>query len=271
MADSRLTPARSDLAASFLKGEVEALRFVDGEKAQLDCPRAWLRATPSQVAAQTSELLLGEAVTVYERKAGWAWVQVQADSYIGYMREAALGPPATTDARVVLPLAPILAGPDVKAPLKGLLPLNALVKKADEEGDFVRAAGGFVPRRALAPKAQAAADFVSVAEAFLGAPYVWGGKTSLGVDCSGLIQTALQAANVAAPRDTDMMERQLGRPIRREEIRRGDLVFWKGHMGVMADERTLLHANAFFMAVTREPLADAMARISTPPAAIKRL
>ena len=216
-------------------------------------------------------MLLGESVTVYERKDGWAWLQAKADSYVGYVREAALGLPAAGDARVILPLTPLLSAPDVKSPLRDLLPLNAMVKCGSVQGDFVEVAGGFVHVHALAPRDQIAPDFVAVAELFAGVPYVWGGKTFEGLDCSGLIQTALQAAGISAPRDTDMMEAALGRVILREKVRRGDLVFWKGHMGVMRDGEILLHANAFHMQVTSEPLEAAIERIATPVTTIKRI
>ncbi len=121
---------------------------------------------------------------------------------------------------------------------------------------------GFVARRHLAAPDVRQPDFVAVAERLLGTPYVWGGKTHAGCDCSGLIQTALQAAGIAAPRDTDMMEAALGSPVSQTDLKRGDLIFWKGHMGVMRDAATLLHANAFHMEVASEPLADTIARIA---------
>jgi hypothetical protein len=187
------------------------------------------------------------------------------------MRESALGSAAGSDAHVVLPLAPLLSAPDVKSPLCDLLPLNARVVRERAEGDFAGVPGGFIHIRALAPLGHLAADFVAVAEQFLGAPYVWGGKTFQGLDCSGLIQTSLQATGIAAPRDTDMMEQALGHTVPAANMKRGDLIFWKGHMGVMRDGETLLHANAFHMQVASEPLAAAIARIAQPVTAIKRL
>lgn len=271
MADRRLTPARPDLAALHLKGQADAARFVEGTAASIARGRVALRAAPSDDAGQVSELLFGEAVTVYERKHGWAWLQAKTDSYVGYAHESGLGFSVAADARVIHPLTPLLSAPDVKSALRDLLPLNAQVKRGVQEGNFVQTMGGFLYLRALAPLAEAAPDFVAVAEQFLGVPYVWGGKTFLGLDCSGLVQTALQAANISCPRDTDMMERALGHEIARDQIRRGDLVFWKGHMGVVRDAKTLLHANAFFMQVTSESLDAAIARIATPVTAIKRL
>src|SRR5579871_6713386 len=235
MADSRLTPARADLAAAHLKGQVEAAHFVAGETCSVIKGRAALRHAPADNEAQDSELLMGESVTVYERKAGWAWVQAKIDSYVGYVRESALGPVVAADARVILPLTPLLSAPDVKSPLRDLLPLNAAVKRGALHGLFVEVAGGFLHGHALAPPHHTAADYVAVAEQFLAVPYVWGGKSFEGLDCSGLLQIALQAAGIAAPRDTDMMEAALGRSIPQENLKRGDLVFWKGHMGVMRD------------------------------------
>lgn len=271
MADRRLTPARPDLAASSLKGEVEAARFVDGEDAAVTAGRVSLRSGPSDACAQVSELLFGEIVTVYERKDGWAWLQAKHDSYVGYARESGLGSVFDADARVTHVLTPLLSAPDVKSPLRDLLPLNARVKRGPQEGNFVALANGFAAARALTPISGAAPDFVAVAEQFIGVPYVWGGKTFMGLDCSGLIQIALQAASIACPRDTDMMEQTLGHKVARDQVKRGDLIFWKGHMGVMRDAVTLLHANAYFMQVTGEPLDTAIARIGTPITGIKRL
>ena len=271
MADKRVTPVRADLAAAHLKGQVEAARYAEGEICSIIRGRASLRHRPSDDASQDSELLLGEPVTVYERKDGWAWVQAQTDSYVGYMREAALGAVVVADARVILPLTPLLSAPDVTSPLRDLLPLNAQVKRGAVNGQFVEVSGGFVHQRALAASGQTAPDFVATAEQFLSTPYVWGGKTFQGLDCSGLVQIAVQAAGMAAPRDTDMMENTLGHAVLEKKLKRGDLVFWKGHMGVMRDAETLLHANAYFMRVTSEPVAAAIARISTPVTSVKRL
>jgi cell wall-associated NlpC family hydrolase len=271
MADKRLTPARPDLAASHLKGQVDAARFVDGEQAIVARGHVALRATPSDDAGQVSELLFGEIVTVYERKDGWAWLQAQTDSYVGYARESGLGPVFAADARVIHPLTPLLSAPDIKSPLRDLLPLNAQVKQNGQEGNFIAVADGFVAACALAPLDQAASDFVAVAEQLSGVPYVWGGKTFAGLDCSGLIQTPMQAAGLICPRDTDMQEHALGHPVPHDALQRGDLVFWKGHVGVMRDATTFLHANAFHMQVTSEPVEVAVQRITTPITTIKRL
>ncbi|HJS46100.1 MAG TPA: NlpC/P60 family protein [Rhizomicrobium sp.] len=272
MADKRVTPARSDLAAAHLKGVVDAPRYAAGEKFSIRAGRASLRLRPSDDAAQDSELLFGEIFTVYDSAQGWAWGQAADDLYVGYLRQDALAEPFKTEARVSALMAPVFSAADLKTPVRDLLPLNAAVPVLARAGDYVNVGAGFVHRRHLAVETQK--DFVAVSERFLGASYVWGGKTVAGLDCSGLIQTALQAVGKAAPRDTDMMEKALGDAVALSDVRRGDLIFWKGHMGVMLDETRLLHANAFHMAVAIEPLAEAMARIEKiagPVTSIKRL
>ena len=259
MADKRVTPARPDLAAAHLKGVVDAPRYAEGEKFSIGAGRASLRVRPSDDAAQDSELLFGEIFTVYDSAQGWAWGQAANDLYVGYLRQDALAPPFETQARVSALMAPVFAAADLKTPVRDLLPLNAAVPVLAREGDYANVGPGFVHRQHLVAEAQK--DFVAIAERFLGAPYVWGGKTAAGLDCSGLIQTALQAAGKTAPRDTDMMEKALGDAVPPSDVRRGDLVFWKGHMGVMLDEDWLLHANAFHMTVAIETLAEATARI----------
>jgi hypothetical protein len=272
MTDRRVTPARPDLAAAHLKGKVDAPRFVDGETFAIGVGRASLRVRPSTDAAQDSELLFGEQVTLYENKSGWAWVQARGDLYVGYVRSDALGEPKAGTLRVGALMAPVFSAADLKTPVRDLLPMNAVVPVLARAGDYVNIGAGFVHQRHLLPETEK--DFVAIAERFLGVPYVWGGKTAAGLDCSGMIQTALQAVGKAAPRDTDMMEKALGEAVAIGQVRRGDLVFWKGHMGVMLDDKRLLHANAFHMMVAIEPLTDAITRIDAvagPVTSVKRL
>jgi hypothetical protein len=192
--DPRVTPAHPALAAASLKGTVDAAQFVEGEELCVAIGRASLRHAPSFAAAQDSELLFGEHVTVYDRKDGWAWLQGKNDSYVGYVREAALAPRFTADARVTALLSPVFPAPDLKKPVQDFLPLNAMVKILAEDGRYAQIGPGrFLPAHHLAPIDRHAPDWVAVAERFVGLPYVWGGKTAAGLDCSGLIQTALAA------------------------------------------------------------------------------
>ena len=272
MADKRITPFRADLAAAHLKGVVEAPRYAEGVKRSVWVGRIPLRVRPSDEAAQDSELLFGDSFTVYDRAKGWSWGQAGSDGYVGYVEDGALTDPFQTAQRVTALMAPAFIGPDLKRAVQDTLPMNAAVNVLGRIDAYVEIESGlFLHERHIAPIDTA--DFVAVAERFEGTAYVWGGKTYAGLDCSGLIQTALQAVGKACPRDTDMQERELGVGVEGAD-KRGDLVFWKGHVGVMLDATHLLHANAHHMATVIEPLADAVARIAKvvgPVTSIRRL
>ena len=270
--DRRLTPARPDLAARHLIGQVEARVFVDPEPMRVVAPSAPLRREPRPDAPLDTEALCGEAVDVYERFEGWAWVQLRTDGYVGYLPDDALRPDALAPTHRVRALRTfVYPGPSMKLPPLAALSLGAGVAVSGESGEFLtlsefgRYATGFVFAPHLAALEAPEPDFVSVAELCLNAPYLWGGKTSLGLDCSGLTQLALAAAGIASPRDSDMLEREIGEPVPFDEglqgLRRGDLVFWKGHVGIMSDPDTLLHATAYSMTVMSEPLRTARDRI----------
>ncbi len=265
--DPRLTPARPDLAAAFLEGQVAAPRYVAGRRMHLAVECADLRRAPSRNSAVDTQVLYGEDLMLYEAEAGWAWVQLTRDSYVGYLaREALAEGAAQATHRVAVNRSFIYPRPDIKAPILAALPLGAAVKLAGIEGDFGRLAdGGHVIARHLMRIDEKADDFVAVAEGLLGAPYLWGGKSSLGLDCSGLVQIALAQAGIEAPRDTDLQQQALGSALAHDtassDLRRGDLIFWKGHVGMMRDAATLLHANAHHMLVASEPLTVARARI----------
>jgi hypothetical protein len=262
--DPRITPARPDLAAKFLDGQVTAARFVQGEEREVIDAQAPVRAEPAPDAPLVTEALMGERVTIYDfNDEGWAWGQLADDSYVGWLPSNALLAPRSTATHKVSALRTFaFPGPSIKLPPTVMPPLGAKLTVLREQDRFAVSPVGFLPASHLAPLDQRETDFVAVAERFLGTPYLWGGKTNYGLDCSGLVQVALTACGIRFPRDSDMQERALGTPIDMKNVRRGDLVFWTGHVAIVRDEKTFLHANAFHMAVAIEPIADAIARIA---------
>jgi cell wall-associated NlpC family hydrolase len=266
--DPRVMPARSDLAAKHLEGKVSAAQFVEGEVREVIDAQAPVRHAPSPDAQLDSEALKGERVAVYETtQEGWCWGQLEADFYVGWLPAQALALPGLAPTRKVTALRTLVfPGPSIKLPPIEALSFGCRLAIARTQEDFaVTAQGGYVPARHLAPIDRKEPDFVAVADRFVGVPYLWGGKTSLGLDCSALVQLALAAAGIACPRDSDMQEQALGTPIATgqgtPDLKRGDLVFWGGHVAIVRDAKTCVHANAHHMAVAIEPIADAMARI----------
>lgn len=263
--DPRLHAYRPDLAATGLEGRVSAQRFAEGKTAAIAVPVVALRRTPASTGARETELLYGEEVTVYDQQDGWAWVQSAADSYVGYVGAGALAPVmGGATHRISAARTFVYAEPDIKSPVLHWLSLNSPVRgEALSNGYFALAGGGYAVTGHLRAAGDAADDFVAAAEALIETPYLWGGRSSLGLDCSGLVQCALHAAGFECPRDTDMQEAALGRAVSMdEEPLRGDLVFWKGHVGMLTDGETLLHANAFHMKTVKEPAREAIARIA---------
>ena len=261
--DRRLIPARPDLAAAHLRGQVESERFVDGVRRMVVVPSTPLRRQPRPDLGLDTELLRGEIVTVYDQdREGWSWVQAERDGYVGWLPSEALGAPDVLTHRVAAIRTFVFPGPDIKLPAATALPYGARLAVRGVEGAFAIVPEGFVWAGHLAGDGTLEPEAVGVAERFLGIPYLWGGRTSLGLDCSALVQTAFMAAGLPAPRDTDMQEAALGASIDPDgQLRRRDLVFWRGHVGIMRDDKTLLHANGHTMTVHSEPLSEARARI----------
>lgn len=266
--DPRLNAYRADLAARSLKGVVEAPRYAEGTLRQVSASAAWLRRAPGEDQPIDTEILFGEMLIVFDEREGWAWVQLEGDGYVGYVPAAALGDVLYRPTHRVAALrSHVYPTANIKAPPIAALPMNAELAVASVEQGFARlASGGYLFAAHLAAIDAPERDFVTVAERFLGAPYLWGGKTSLGLDCSALVQLSLNAAGIACPRDSDMQEEQLGAALPLSEgakhLRRGDLVFWPGHVAIMVDGDSLVHANAHHMMVVREPLAEATVRIA---------
>lgn len=280
MDDPRLTPARPEVAAKYLEGKVKAARFVEGEVFEVTQAIAPLRRLPASDAEQLTQALRGEPVTIYDRNGeGFAWGQLHSDGYVGWLPESALARASAKPTHKVTALTTLaFPGPSIKLPPVASLPMGARLNIEREDGMFaITPEGQHLPRRHLAPLDAHSPDFVAVAERFAGTPYLWGGKSAFGIDCSGLVQVALTAAGTGCPRDSDMQCDGLGRELSATEswhLQRGDLVFWKGHVAIVRDGESLVHANAHHMATVIENTRDAMARIKAAGnevIAIKRL
>lgn len=265
--DPRLHAYRSDLADAALAGRITAERFVEPKLMQVFEPVISVHKAPRFDAMQLTQALMGEVVKLFHEQEGWAFVQLVRDGYVGYVKSDALSASnAGATHRVAVPSTFIYPDASLKAQPAVLVTLNAQVSVVEANGSYARLANGrFVFAAHLKPVDTAEADFVAVAEMFRNVPYYWGGKSALGLDCSGLVQVALEACGMAALRDSDMQEATLGE--RRlvndlDSLKRGDLVFWKGHVGIMTDGHTLLHANGHHMMVVAEPLKDAVDRIA---------
>ncbi|WP_029076984.1 NlpC/P60 family protein [Kaistia adipata] len=270
--DPRLNAFRPDLADARLAGQVQAARFVAGERQRIVAPVAAVRHAPRADAAIDSEVLLGETVRVFEATAeGWCWVQLEADGYVGFVAAEAVGPLDGEPMHQVTALRTfVYPAADMKLPPIATLSFGsrlALGDKAETRGtlyfQLADRSGAVVARHVAPLDAPPQADFVAVAERFLETPYLWGGRSAFGIDCSGLVQLSLATAGIPVPRDTDQQERAIGTSVAdgiKGKLRRGDLLFWKGHVGILCDAATLLHASGYHMAVVSEPLSEALDR-----------
>lgn len=264
--DRRLHAFRPDLADETLKGSVEAANFVRGEPARIAVPVAQLRPGPDLARGIDTELLFGETVRVFDRAGGFAWVQADQDRYVGYLPETMLGSPEEPTHRIAVQRTFLYPEPELRKPPTATLSMGSritVVGDVETRGTryFVLSTGEAVIARHCLPVAETMGDdYVAVAEKFIETPYLWGGRSGFGLDCSALVQLSLMMVGKSAPRDSDMQV-SIGSAITREELRRGDLVFWKGHVGIMENEQTLLHANGHTMSVAREGFEEAVKRI----------
>jgi len=274
--DPRVTPLRDGIAARALEGVLPAEVYLDARTLACAVPAAAIRRAPDAASEQMDQLLFGELFDVIEEEGAFLWGQARRDGYTGFVEAAALAQPSGTPTHRIAALRTYaFAEPSIKTRASGPYSLNALVAVEALENRLAKVAGaGWMAADHLTPIGRFETDPAAVAERYLGAPYLWGGRESLGLDCSGLVQQALLACGLACPRDADMQQ-ALGRAIAREDFGRGDLAFWKGHVAIGLDGERIIHANAHHMAVAVEPLDAAIERIkaagSGEPTAFRRL
>jgi len=250
-----------------LTGEIGAVRYVEPRTLMCTAPRVAVRSGPETAAESVSELLFGEGFEIVEVKAGFALGRSLHDRYIGWAPFDALAlPGAEPTHRITARRAPMFAAASIKAAVTMELPFAALVT-GDVEGNFLAlAGGGFVHRHHVE---SAPANRSAAAALFADAPYLWGGRSPDGVDCSGLVQQALAAEGIALRRDTDLQV-AMGEPVIFAAREAGDLVFWPGHVGLLLEGDLFCHANAHWMRVVTEPLADVIARLPDAEPAVRR-
>lgn len=274
--DPRINPWRDDLAAEYLRGKVAAPAYTKGINMMVCAPVTALRRGAAHGAVQDSQLLFGEIFCVYDQRGIWAWGQSRYDDYVGYVLAENLGLVEIPTHYVTALRSFAFVDVDIKSRPLMAVSMGARVRVVGQRGRFAELSdGSFIYADHLALLGHWQSDCVEVARRFIGTPYLWGGRDSLGLDCSALVQIALMQCGYACPRDTDIQEQILGRTMAVDAARqRGDLVFWKGHVGLLTTPQHLLHANAMHMAVVEEEFDQAVARINDtdgPVTRIKRL
>ncbi|MFD1198196.1 NlpC/P60 family protein [Brucella gallinifaecis] len=272
MLDRRLNAYRPDLADERLIGQIKASRFTAGALMQVCDSVTDLRAEPRPDSGPQTQIIFGDIVRVFEEQDGWCWVQAERDGYTGYVSAAALEKPMGEPTHmVIVPRTFVYPGNDLRFAHTQALSLGSRVRitgtseKRGTEYALLESGEALIAKH-LAPLGESSGDFVKIAETLLHTPYLWGGTSGFGIDCSGLVQLSMWVAGRSVLRDSDMQENSIGKIIEPDagysNLQRGDLIFWKGHVAICASPDMLLHASGHTMTVTLEPLKDAIKRIA---------
>ncbi|CUI36753.1 C40 family peptidase [Cognatishimia activa] len=260
MKDRRLTPANKRVADPSLESEWPGVSYVDPEPYAVNWPLVDLMNAPE--GHRDRQLLFGETVGLYETHEGWAFVRSDKDGYVGYVPKSSLAHSPEATHRISAAATHVYEQADFKSRDRMRLSHGCLLHGMENENGFLKIAEGYVPMVHCSPVGEHPSDPVSVAKTFLDTPYLWGGNSRFGIDCSGLVQAAFTECGVACAGDSDLQEDMLGYELPADaELKRNDLLFWKGHVAMIVDETRLIHANAHHMAVSFENTNDAIARI----------
>lgn len=263
--DKRTTPIRGDLADIKLAGKLFAPHYAVPMIRTGIAPVTEIHAEPHMTSMPVSSLMHGEEFAVLDVAGEWAWGYCLHDDYLGYLRFADLGDDFTATHMVSAPATLLVATPSIKAPVLARYPMGAQIVcgEASKCGRFLACEGGWIPIVHLAEPGQVEGSPADLAEKLVGVPYSWGGRSGNALDCSGLVQLVFGLKGIKAPRDADMQQAGFGEELSEDEaLQRGDLVFFPGHVGIMADESNLIHSNGAAMAVSIEPLEAATARFA---------
>ena len=270
--DTRITPIRRDLASTAYKAIVKRKKYVTAKLATVKS--AFTPLYSNKGSKLSTQLLYGEECDVFETKNGWSWIQSRRDNYVGYTPTINLTRKIYKPNSKVISLRTVIyTKPDIKSVTKGYLSFNSLVEVIKIKGKYSLIKNlGWCPSLDLVKIKSSKFNHIDLSKQYLDTPYLWGGRDSMGIDCSGLVQNLHQINNRPFPRDTDMQEMFVTNEVKYEkDLKAGDLVFWKGHVAMMIDNSNIIHANAFHMKTAIEPLSTAKKRILKSNGKIKKL